>query len=775
MDLDTNAKKFKYSNACKILCVVLCLITIICAAGIGSITAFSVYFNTGGKFDKQADNGWTNTFVFYYELLNDANTLSNQITRQFDIDDVNKMLMSKKDSIVDEAYSEVLALKSQAEAETDYYDGIVDEYSGTYEVVIDDNFYGNIDISYNSTREDIEKQFDQNAASWAENYLGEYCGDVNDSINYYAKLENDTQTNVKNFDEKRAYASDYYFISKQGKLESRGIELSVCESVYNSLAADSSYFKNADFYIYFNNADLTAQSIVQLIFEADNTYSQLYCFMTKTQGCFNHSVALFSVAIMLIILSFAFAFAYFSVTGKANRDDFAKLRFYDYIPFELAIAIAGGLGALSFMLLSFGEYEIITVIAICFAVFLICWFLLFMLCSSTARFIGSGKKFYKHLLTYWIFYSAYRLLKKAKQSFKRLYNATLYKPKKFSRNVILCACLWMIGNVVLIGLTLIAIILMFDTLYYSDGVTFICFVAAVFFALLLIIGNILVLVKVSDYIQNLDKIIIESSQHEELTIRTENLDASLQALAEGICYTNAELQSAIEKAVKDERLRTELITNVSHDLKTPLTSIITYVDLLSKCDIEDEKAKKYIKVLDEKGGKLKRLIDDLIEASKVTSGNVTVTLAPMNLQELCLQSTVDAQSDFEKAGLELIVKQGDKALVVVADGAKTNRVIENLLSNARKYSARSSRVYVSVYQEGAYGVFEIKNISAQALDITPDELTERFVRGDKSRNCDGNGLGLSIAKELCNLQKGSLEVSIDGDLFKVRVKLPICS
>lgn len=163
------------------------------------------------------------------------------------------------------------------------------------------------------------------------------------------------------------------------------------------------------------------------------------------------------------------------------------------------------------------------------------------------------------------------------------------------------------------------------------------------------------------------------------------------------------------------------------------------------------------------------MIDDLIEASKVTSGNVTVHLAPMNLSELCLQSTVDVQQDFENANLSLVVKQGDKPVNVIADGAKTFRVIENLLSNARKYSAKGSRVYVSVYQEGTNGVFEIKNISAKPLDITPEELTERFVRGDKSRNQDGNGLGLSIAKELCKVQNGKLDISIDGDLFKAKV------
>lgn len=159
----------------------------------------------------------------------------------------------------------------------------------------------------------------------------------------------------------------------------------------------------------------------------------------------------------------------------------------------------------------------------------------------------------------------------------------------------------------------------------------------------------------------------------------------------------------------------------------------------------------------------------------INSGNITVNPSNLNLYELCLQATVEAQKDFEKAGLELIVKESEDAPAIFADGPKSFRIIENLLSNAKKYSAKNTRVYVSVYRENGMGVFEIKNISAQPLDISPDELTQRFVRGDKSRNQEGNGLGLSIAKELCRVQNGSLEISIDGDLFKAKVKLPLAN
>ena len=401
------------------------------------------------------------------------------------------------------------------------------------------------------------------------------------------------------------------------------------------------------------------------------------------------------------------------------------------------------------------------------AIACVCWAGLFMVCCSAARNINSDRKFYKHLLTFWIGYAIWKaasfIAALTAKTYKKIENSIsdtfAYKPTRFKRNVILLACLWLLANVLLI---------FFGMLFAVAGIPAITVIAII----LLIVGNYLTLKKVAQYIKNLDLIIDASSRHEDVMLDFETLDNSLRILAEGMRYTNAELQNAINKAVKDERLRTELITNVSHDLKTPLTSIITYVDLLSKCDIKDEKAQEYIKVLDEKGYKLKRLIDDLIEASKVTSGNITINPSVMNLSELCLQATVDAQSEFEKAGLELIVKQGEKPVIVFADGTKTNRIIENLLSNARKYSAKASRVYVNVYEENNMGVFEIKNISARALDITPEELTERFVRGDESRSEEGNGLGLSIAKELASLQNGRLELSIDGDLFKAKVILP---
>lgn len=298
------------------------------------------------------------------------------------------------------------------------------------------------------------------------------------------------------------------------------------------------------------------------------------------------------------------------------------------------------------------------------------------------------------------------------------------------------------------------------------------FVLGLFFLLLMLALDAVCAVFAVRYIIQLDKIISAADSRKAPQVEFNKLPQSLKTLTLALSYTKQELDNAVQKAIRDERMKTELITNVSHDLKTPLTSIINYVDLLSKCDIEDQEAKEYISVLTDKSDRLKKLVDDLIEASKATSGTVKLNPVNLNFNELVTQAVVENQQAFINNGLELIYK-GDKGVTnAFADGAKSYRIIENLLSNAKKYSAKGSRVYADVYEANNTSVFEIKNISAQPLDISVEELTQRFVRADKSRTQEGNGLGLSIAENLAKAQGGRLELSIDGDLFKAKLILP---
>ena len=255
-------------------------------------------------------------------------------------------------------------------------------------------------------------------------------------------------------------------------------------------------------------------------------------------------------------------------------------------------------------------------------------------------------------------------------------------------------------------------------------------------------------------------------------IDTHLMPGFMKRFADDILSMQDGLQNAVESAVKDQRMKAELITNVSHDLKTPLTSIVNYVDLLKKCEVQDETAQRYITVLDEKAAKMKKLIEDLVEASKASSGAIEIHPVKINLTEFAAQAVGEHEDELKKFGIDLVLRAPESFVYVTADSQKTSRIIENLFSNIRKYALEGTRVYIEVYNGENYGSMVFKNISKNALDVSGEELTQRFVRGDASRSGEGSGLGLSIAQNLCELQKGKFRVDVDGDLFKVTVALP---
>ncbi|NLK37581.1 MAG: HAMP domain-containing histidine kinase [Epulopiscium sp.] len=232
------------------------------------------------------------------------------------------------------------------------------------------------------------------------------------------------------------------------------------------------------------------------------------------------------------------------------------------------------------------------------------------------------------------------------------------------------------------------------------------------------------------------------------------------------------LKKAVEEAVRGERMKAELITNVSHDLKTPLTSIITYVDLLTKEKLDNPTAAHYVGVLYEKSYRLKQLIEDLIEASKASSGNLTVTKGKVDLRQLVMQAIGEMEEKIEKAGL-IIKLTCEEETIIYADGRHMWRIAENLISNVIKYSMPNSRVYIDILHTQNIGLLIIKNISESPIEVNAAHLTERFTRGDESRTTEGSGLGLSIAKSLSEIQGGQFDIHIDGDLFKAIVRMPL--
>jgi len=256
-------------------------------------------------------------------------------------------------------------------------------------------------------------------------------------------------------------------------------------------------------------------------------------------------------------------------------------------------------------------------------------------------------------------------------------------------------------------------------------------------------------------------------------IPLDGLGDEQKSIAQKINSIGQGLNAALEKSIKSERLKTDLITNVSHDIKTPLTSIINYVNLLKQEKFEDPKIVRYLDILDEKSQRLKTLTEDVVEASKVSSGNITLEFMNINLVEMIQQTSGEFEEKFTANELTEVMSLPEHEVMIRADGRRLWRVLANIYNNAAKYAMKGTRVYADLYTIGEAAVFSLKNISDQQLNISADELTERFIRGDISRGTEGSGLGLSIAKTLTEMQGGNFELYLDGDLFRVTLTFPI--
>ena len=251
-------------------------------------------------------------------------------------------------------------------------------------------------------------------------------------------------------------------------------------------------------------------------------------------------------------------------------------------------------------------------------------------------------------------------------------------------------------------------------------------------------------------------------------IDLEDIHGEQRKIAEQVNSIGSGLDAAVEKNMKSERLKTDLITNVSHDIKTPLTSIINYVNLLKQEKFDDPKIQRYIEVLEEKSQRLKTLTEDVVEASKVSSGNISLEFMNINMIELIQQTSGEFEEKFQARNLTQIMNLPEEDAIVRVDGRRMWRVLANIYNNAAKYAMEGTRIYADLQTLDGKVIFSLKNISEQPLNISSaEELTERFIRGDLSRSTEGSGLGLSIAKTLTTMMGGTFDLYLDGDLFKV--------
>lgn len=507
-------------------------------------------------------------------------------------------------------------------------------------------------------------------------------------------------------------------------------------------------------------------------------------------------ITMFAFAIIAFLIACAACIYLVAAAGKTENG--IKLSFVDKIPAEIncviGIAVMAVLAAASVFVL-IAEYEVDSLVyfyvgeenremlirligniipitcpavAVCFSGFFMLWTSLNMSIARNIR----NKTFFKHTIFYHIFKPVrifvkflIRKIKELIEKLKYILDCDYSKGHGTKFKIISCVSVLLFGLATVIYYFLIGAFMANG----SEGLAFILLffgligdLAALLFAVLVIVSADRIFEAVSD--------IGKGSMNR--TIDTKFMPPFMERFSKDILSMRNGLQTAVEGAVKDQRMKAELITNVSHDLKTPLTSIVTYVDLLKKCNIEGEEANKYVSILDEKAQKMKKLIEDLVEASKASTGAVELHPIKINLCEIAAQAVGEHEDELRSKNIELFLKMPETPVIVTADSQKTSRIIENLFSNIRKYAMEGTRTYVEVLGGEEYGTIIFKNISKEQLEVTAEELTQRFVRGDSSRSSEGSGLGLSIAKSLCELQNGKLSIQIDGDLFKVMVVLP---
>lgn len=469
--------------------------------------------------------------------------------------------------------------------------------------------------------------------------------------------------------------------------------------------------------------------------------------------------------VVLGIASFAFLL---QAAGRRKGQSELAVTIFHRMPFELYTFIMGGiecllLGGIMVFLDEFeNDFLLVHLVLIAVQVVVIMGILGLIYCMNLAVRVKS-KKFWDYTIIYPIIKKCLSLLKRVIDSIKarrrRLVDGyhKLLDNQTLFRKMIFFYGIWFV-----IEISSFVVFYEYGRAHRNPGFT----------SMIWLIANLIIQAVI------LWKILLQANQLREgarriasgdftHAIDTSNMYHELKAHGEDLNAVGDGISLAVAKQMKSEHFKTELITNVSHDIKTPLTSIINYVDLLKKEEISSEKATEYIEVLDRQSNRLKKLIEDLMEASKASTGNLAVNLEKLEADVFLVQTVGEFEEKLKASGLELIVKKPEESVSVLADSRHFWRVIDNLMNNICKYAQPQTRVYVDLEVKDEQVFITFKNTSKFQLNISSEELMERFVRGDSSRNTEGNGLGLNIAKSLMELMKGDLQLMVDGDLFKV--------
>lgn len=582
-----------------------------------------------------------------------------------------------------------------------------------------------------------EKELAENLKSESKKILKEMRG-----IEYFIKNNTTgeivTNTNYKTLNSFKKNASGYY----QAKFENNNlVNRKIGNTEYKPI---SGYFYYAENQAIDVNDDIDAYISISKKLIDSNPFEYGYSYYQQIVNKYEKCLEL---GIPMGLLSLIFFVVYMIMNFKLPKTKREFWNYYNKIPLEVIVTL---LSIDIALIVTIAEEPNAFVNQFCIIPIFILLFYFILIIKQLSNF-ERKRDFFK---TSWCVRVIIWLLKKMKSGIKEMRNA-IKQNKDFdlTKKIVTVAILCVVAEFIVLTMS---------------GAWIEFFVLIILFGIQL--WFLIYFVNKLGYLNEIMKGVHRIKEGEINYKIEEKNDIYFSSLANDINNISQGLENSIEQRIKSERMKSELITNVSHDLKTPLTSIINYVELIKKEEnIQPEYLKDYVQVLDKKSKRLKILIEDLFEASKASTGNIELELVRLDLKQLLQQSIGELEDKLEEANLSLRVNLTEEDTYVLADGRRLYRVFENLLCNISKYSLKNTRVYIDVTKEDGKIITTMKNISSYELNFDPDEIMERFKRVDESRNTEGSGLGLAIARDLVGLQGGKMSIEIDGDLFKAKV------
>ena len=728
----------------------------------------SKYYNT-------SDASYLKSDIESYTFVNDVS--SNQLW--VDMDDYDGSAEYRLKNSEETAEYDVVVYDDREDIGSDEertYNIMVNRYKSAEGKNLEE-YVSNWDIYY-----DLCHNVQNAAKSLSYNYseylnYGEYYSLENSNVRYLImKTVGDSTQIYSNLDDAQEIESVTQFMNAG---DSAGMQLPQKTEKYV-------YYSPADM-VYRSNTTIAEETIRKILQDYDYAYPETVkiwlgvdtsypvddAFKQGATGYSSYMPYFWQWVVIAIVACALYLFLLFYLTTVTGRDideageTYIRLRSFDRVPTEVAVLIALGVMTMAIwtliVVMELTDINPRDLVELSELVINVQWIRVLLIAGVFAA----------DAVAMFFFYSLVRRIK-AHTLWKDSYLCMLVRKMK---QIVLAAydnghILLRIGIPYMIFL-LVNIVLMVCAFGGRGAVTLIALTLQIAFDIF--VANLLYrnAKEQQDIVKGIETIAGGQLEHQ---VKTDNLHGDNLTLAHSVNSIGKGIKEAVEISMKDERMKADLITNVSHDIKTPLTSIINYVDLIKREQVDNEKVQNYIKVLDEKSQRLKQLTDDLVEASKITSGNISLHFEKINLTELMNQTIGEFSEKFEEKHLTTVMNINAQNVIIEADSRRIWRVIENLFNNIFKYAMEGTRVYLAIDNlpdRNGYIAVSVKNISASPLNCNPEELTERFIRGDESRTTEGSGLGLSIAKNLTEAQGGTFEIRLDGDLFKVILTFPL--